>query len=151
MSTRATVTLLDASGSKLSFYRHYDGYPAAMGADLARKLKKMSKRNKHYQGWAAFANMLIEDTYEQQAHETKPKRVYEITDAEHGDLDYKYAVMFDKNNDVTVHVWESRWVNSERKWTKHAMFEIGFRHYVARECMDMRKRIKDWNAKNKAA
>ena len=141
MATRATVMLKDTKGNKLTFYRHYDGYVAATGADLARKLKKMSKRNAHYQGWAAFANMLLKDRYEQQPYEKEAKQVYEITEHEHGDLDYQYAVVFDGNL-VVIHVWESRWVDSERKWQKHSFFYEGFREYVKLELLEMRKRMK---------
>lgn len=142
MATRATVLLKDANGNKLTLYRHYDGYPAATGADLARKLKKMSKHaNSYYRGWAAFANMLLSEFYEQQPYEKKPKQVYEITEHEHGDLDYQYAVIWNNDGNVVIHVWESRWVGSERKWQKHSFFEEGLREYVKLELLDMRKRI----------
>lgn len=90
MSTRANIVILYGS-SKVYLYRHCDGYPAELGADLARNLASAGhSANK-------FVRSLVEARYEKASYETEAKPIYELTTEVHGDIEYLYLVKFEED------------------------------------------------------
>jgi len=141
MATRCNVKLTDYSGNTLWIYRHWDGYPAATGCHLSQVLKHKMGYSK---GFSAFANALLEERYEQASCEPKPRPVYEITEMEHGDIEWLYVFNFKgrgKDATIEVEVHERSWSSGGKLWTKRQMTEEEFRAYCLADLKEMRKRI----------
>ena len=87
MSTRCNI-IIHHGASKIMLYRHYDGYLANTGADLAEKFAAAN-------GSAdAFLRALMADRYDKASYETEARPVYELTTEVHGDIEYLYKVVF---------------------------------------------------------
>lgn len=137
MATRCNIRVSDKE-NKLWIYRHWDGYPAGTGADLARQLKKAAKYD--HDRLPTFVRLLLDQRDEQQSYETEPSRPYEITTGMHGDIEWLYEVSFGKLG-IIVHVKEFKL--REDKWVDHGHLYLGaFRSFVAKDLLAMRNRIK---------
>ena len=75
MGTRCNIKI-KTGNTTLWVYRHWDGYPAATGNDLATKLVNVKDANE-------FINKLLNDD------------AYEITTEQHGDIEYLYTIKFE--------------------------------------------------------
>jgi len=120
MGTRCNVSVRLSNESTIIFYRHWDGYPAVTGADIARTaLKVLRDKPTNYSrmgGGAALACALMakrrggDKTYDGGHNWKKPQ--YELTEAEHGDIEYHYKFdaswQSDSATGMTVRV-ESGW------------------------------------------
>ena len=82
MGTRCNIKI-ETGNTTLWVYRHWDGYPAATGVDLARKLVNVKSANE-------FINKLLNDD------------AYEITTEQHGDIEYLYNISFSNNYEKRV-------------------------------------------------
>lgn len=143
MGTRCNIRITDTDGNRLWLYRHWDGYASCTGVDIAQTLKKIPA------GWRDFgslSNALLAKTYDPQPYDKKPKHLYEVTTAEHGDIEWKYEIRFTKKG-ATIKVSEFDWKTDE--WTTTTHTEKQFRAYCAKELIEARKRI--WDLKNKRA
>ena len=78
MSTRANITI-NKGESKIILYRHYDGYPTVTGIDILNKIKRNTDTN-------GLVSDLLSESYE------GGKKVYEITNEIHGDIEYDYEI-----------------------------------------------------------
>lgn len=151
MSTRTNIYLADRNGNRLWLYRHYDGYPAATGVDIAQKLKRLSKgyARTHGGSFAALSNALLAERYEKQSYEPEARAIYSVTTGEHGDIEWKYVVNCRKSGAVVIEVHE--YSLRADAWTCHgAMGEKEFRSFCARELMERRKRMQAFKAKRAA-
>tara|TARA_Y100000401_G_scaffold65333_1_gene52062 strand:+ start:832 stop:1371 length:540 start_codon:yes stop_codon:yes gene_type:complete len=74
MGTRCNIRI-KAGDTKLWIYRHWDGYPAETGVDLARKLVNVKTADEF------IAKLLKDDAYE-------------VTTEQHGDIEYLYKINF---------------------------------------------------------
>lgn len=86
MSTRANI-IVEQGSSILYVYRHCDGYPSELGADLLLKLRAAGNASR-------FIESLLAERYEKQSYEPAARPVYEVTTEIHGDIDYLYRVVF---------------------------------------------------------
>ena len=77
MGTRCNIKI-ETGNTKLWVYRHWDGYPAETGVDLARKLVNVKSSKE-------FINKLLNDD------------AYEVTTGQHGDIEYLYNISFSKD------------------------------------------------------
>ena len=84
MGTRCNIKI-ETGDTTLWIYRHWDGYPAETGVDLATKLVHVKNANE-------FITKLINDD------------AYEVTTEQHGDIEYLYNVTFSKNWKIDVAV-----------------------------------------------
>ena len=84
MSTRCQVRIVE-NGYPLNLYHHCDGYFSGVGCELQEILKK----NKESNGLCS-ASYIINDLI---THEYSG---YEVTFANHGDIEYFYLMDFDK-------------------------------------------------------
>jgi len=83
MSTRTNI-LITYGQSRIYLYRHHDGYPANTGVDLVTKLRAC-------EGSAdKFLRALLSAQYDD-GH-----KVYELTSEVHGDIEWAYAVEFNR-------------------------------------------------------
>jgi hypothetical protein len=136
MATRSNLRVIGKE-TKVWIYRHWDGSPAGNGADLAKALKKSAK-------WKGaredqFLNTILALRSEQQSYETEPRRIYEVTTGEHGDIEWLYILKFTAKR-VTVEVRERRLL--EDKWVGHGILSEGeFRAFVTQDIRAMRKRV----------
>ena len=76
MGTRCNIKI-KTGDTTLWVYRHWDGYPAATGVDLARKLVNVKSSEE-------FITKLLNDD------------AYEVTTEQHGDIEYLYNITFSK-------------------------------------------------------
>ena len=74
MGTRCNIKI-ETGDTTLWIYRHWDGYPAVTGNDLATKLVNVKNANE-------FITKLINDD------------AYEVTTEQHGDIEYLYKIIF---------------------------------------------------------
>ena len=74
MGTRCNIKI-ETGDTTLWIYRHWDGYPAETGNDLARKLVNVKSADE-------FISKLINDD------------AYEVTTEQHGDIEYLYNIRF---------------------------------------------------------
>ena len=74
MGTRCNIKI-ETGDTMLWIYRHWDGYPAETGVDLARKLVNVKSAGE-------FITKLINDD------------AYEVTTEQHGDIEYLYNITF---------------------------------------------------------
>ena len=88
MGTRCNIKI-ETGNTTLWIYRHWDGYPAETGVDLATKLVHVKNANE-------FITKLINDD------------AYEVTTEQHGDIEYLYKIIFptwngrDSSNDMSI-------------------------------------------------
>lgn len=137
MSTRSNI-YITGSKNRVWIYRHHDGYPAGTGSDLARTLKKQPKL---FNDEASFLNNLLALRYEKASYEKQPKAIFEITNDQHGDIEWLYKIKFIGKR-VRINVSEYRL--REEKWIEHGlMSEKEFRSFVAKDLLAMRQRIKE--------
>jgi hypothetical protein len=105
MSTRANI-VVTVGQSRVFIYRHCDGYPAEMGADILAKLRATATNPGCYpsaqRAADEFLRALLTEYYDKQPYETKPKAVYELTSDLHGDIEHAYFVRFGEKGAVTV-------------------------------------------------
>lgn len=150
MATRSNIRLSDTSGNALWLYRHWDGYPAVNGAAICRAIKKL-RRSAYYQHlplFAPLANSLLAERYDPTEHRPRPEPVYEVTDQRHGDIEWLYDIRF-KSKTTAITVSEISFRDGEK--IHGTMTEKAFRTFVAKELVEMRKRIKAYRAKNRCA
>ena len=88
MGTRCNIKI-ETGDTTLWIYRHWDGYPAETGNDLARKLVNVKSADE-------FITKLINDD------------AYEVTTDQHGDIEYLYIIILcthytHKQNSFTFH------------------------------------------------
>lgn len=145
MGTRSNILVSDTNGNKLWIYRHWDGYASETGVDIAQTLKKLKKN--YSQEFAGLVNALLAKRYGQEPHEKAPRRIYEVTEGEHGDIEWKYEIRFTKKGAV-IKVSEFGWKNDE--WVTTSFTEKQFRAYCAKELAEARKRIQDIKRKRAA-
>lgn len=74
MGTRCNIKI-KTGDTTLWIYRHWDGYPAETGVDLARKLVNVKTADEF------IAKLLKDDAYE-------------VTTDQHGDIEYLYTIKF---------------------------------------------------------
>lgn len=136
MSTRSNLHITGKE-TKVWIYRHCDGYPAANGSDIAKHLKQARRS---FGSQSCFLNSLLALRYEQQPYEKKPRPIYEITDCEHGDIEWLYAIKFTgKTVEINVREYSFR----QDAWVEHGTMDAKeFRSFVAKDLVEMRKRIK---------
>lgn len=150
MATRSNIRLTGARGNTLWLYRHWDGYPAVNGAAICRAIKKL-RRSAYYQHlplFAPLANDLLAERYDPTEHRPKPQPVYEVTDHQHGDIEWLYDIRCKgKSSAITVTEFNLR----SGDVSHGTMNEKEFRSFVAKELVEMRKRIKAYRAKNRTA
>jgi len=82
MGTRCNIKI-KTGDTTLWIYRHWDGYPAETGVDLATKLVNVKSANE-------FITKLINDD------------AYEVTTEQHGDIEYLYNIKFSKNWGIDI-------------------------------------------------
>lgn len=86
MGTRANI-VIEHGASRVYLYRHWDGYLAETGADLARRLAGRA-------GSASAASALLEELLAERYDDRPEKRIYELTSEVHGDIEFLYRVDF---------------------------------------------------------
>jgi hypothetical protein len=96
MGTRANI-IVNFGSTKLVLYRHWDGYPAETGKDLAINLKACGNNCS-----AFIANLLSEKDAPTSFRDAVP--VYEITTDVHGDVEWIYRIVFRHAGDGQVKV-----------------------------------------------
>ena len=82
MGTRCNIKI-ETGDTTLWIYRHWDGYPAETGKDLATKLVNVKSADE-------FITKLINDD------------AYEVTTDQHGDIEYLYNISFSNNYEKRV-------------------------------------------------
>jgi len=84
MATRANICLDSNHYNRIWLYHHWDGYPSGLGIKLMEFLKENgNKPNEWYNDSIWLANLLIKD---------KEDDGYELTNDQHGDIDYLYKI-----------------------------------------------------------
>ena len=113
MSTRCNV-IVKTKFDKIWLYNHFDGYPEGVGADLVNRFKeKFEKDEKIW--WSDVVNSLVKDT----------KDNYEVTDGEHGDIEYLYTIDCDKKTIC--------WQKIDAEWLKDGVnLKHGKKNYLVK-------------------
>lgn len=114
MSTSANIVICHGD-TKLVVYRHWDGYPAETGADIITKLREAIKGDGYRRTTFAivtdFVRSILNDTYEQQSYETKPKHVYDLMDVQTHGIEHYYVLNFrasvDDNGEDCVGIYHA--------------------------------------------
>lgn len=115
MSTRCQIKVI-ANGKELMLYHHCDGYPEGVGMCLL-KLMERYKDGKQYRSDADdLLNLMI------------TKGDFEITFANHGDIEFLYEMNFDKKT-VTCHSVDN-W-DGDMKYLSEYKLEYSFE----KDCM----------------
>ena len=84
MSTRANIVLDSKRYNRIWLYHHWDGYPSWLGKQLMEFLiKNGNGANEWGNDSICLANELIKD---------KEDDGYELTNGQHGDIDYLYKI-----------------------------------------------------------
>lgn len=149
MATRCNVHLT-APKSSLWIYRHWDGYAACTGSDIARTLKHLRKGYARTHGtFSALANELLAKRYDKQPHDKEARPIYQITDRQHGDIEWLYEIKCTASDRVTITVTEITFREGEK--IHGMMTEAQFRSFVAKEVWDMLKRIRANRRQRRAA
>jgi hypothetical protein len=138
MSTRANISLqwkttgesFRPPAIEVMLYRHYDGYPDELGADIAGKIldqfrdhrKRMEgKANGYYAGPKVDFSKLVRDFLnDSESYLDEQRNTYEITTGIHGDIEHHYEVILGKGEQLTLtHAARERygeeWLTSRRK------------------------------------
>lgn len=144
MATRSNVKINDANtGAQIWIYRHWDGYPAGGGADLAKVIRRITRLD-----FSSLANELLR----LQRPATKysgPEYIYEVTDGEHGDIEWRYDVSLHRNQGFSITVRER---SAGGSWKEHPARTIQeFRDFCAKDICDIRKRYFDRKKKGAVA
>lgn len=113
MSTRCNV-IVKTKFDKIWLYHHHDGYPEGVGQDLVNRFKeKFEKDEKIW--WSDVVNALVKDT----------KDNYEVTDGEHGDIEYLYTIDCDKKTIC--------WQKIDAEWLKEGVnLKHGKKNYLVK-------------------
>lgn len=148
MATRANIQINNITGKGLWLYRHWDGYPAETGVHIAQTLKKLTRGYalKNGKGVLAVVNALMLSQYEATKH--KPASlIYELTDSEHGDIEWRYDIKVKPSGVVvTVHEYSFR----TEQWTTHEPMNLkAFRSYCAGALAAQRRRARDIRQQHK--
>lgn len=146
MATRSNVRISGGRGNALWLYRHWDGYPACNGACIARHLKLLAKGYARQHGtFAPLANALLAERFD--AHDG-PRPVYQVTDGEHGDIEWLYEIEC-KGSRATITVTE---ITPSGERTIHGkMSEVQFRTFVAKDVWETVKRMRAYRKRNRRA
>jgi hypothetical protein len=107
MGTRCNIKI-KTGDTTLWIYRHWDGYPAATGNDLVRKLVNVKSADE-------FITKLINDDN------------YEVTTDQHGDIEYLYNITFTEYY-TEVFKMEIRFETLERSGFSSEQDEDTFNH-----------------------
>lgn len=120
MSTRANISLqYQTEGQafrppaiEVMLYRHYDGYPDELGADIAEKvmgqlrdhLKRMDGRPEGFYAGPTvdFTNLVRDFLTDSEEHMGDQRNTYEITTGAHGDIEHFYEVIVGKGERLTL-------------------------------------------------
>lgn len=149
MATRCNIRIT-APKSSLWLYRHWDGYAACTGSDIARTLKHLRKGYARTHGsFSALANALLAKRYDKRPHDEEARPIYEITTDRHGDIEWLYEIKCGASDRVTITVTEIRHDVGEK--VHGMMTEAQFRSFVAKEVWDMLKRIRARRRERRAA
>ncbi len=113
MSTRSITEFVDAQGEVVAqIYRHFDGYPAGHGADLARWLEGLRVLNGKGAGWDprtmvnGFGRLVarVVASMWQEGHE--PNLLVVVEPHDYGDAAYVYRVT-EHSRGITVEAFET--------------------------------------------
>ncbi len=114
MATRSNIliTMLDQpKGTRVWIYRHWDGYPAVTGGDLLQQL--IATQPKHHASYMwphYFATALLtskRDEAPDSPNNDQPQ--YELTNAEHGDIEHLYVFSFHADEPEIHHISRHDW------------------------------------------
>ena len=130
MGTRANICLInEKDNTKKWLYRHWDGYPTETGNDVASCF--------HYN---KFNLKLIQDNLlNSRNYETPDDKIYEITDSEHGDIQWLYELIVMQSGKLKFQVSEYVYTNSTRKleirysFSSYSLSEL-FYSYMLFQC-----------------
>ena len=150
MATRCNIRVTDG-GRKLSWlYRHWDGYPACTGADLAQTLKRLLAKSAEELKPETFVNELLGYRYADEPHR-QDAAIYEITDDLHGDIQWLYTVAFTPRG-LRIEVREHLLFNGGRKRVIRFFGDLcEYRRYCAGSVVNMRRQIKKLRAAQRNA
>ena len=119
MATRSNIliTMLDQPDStRVWIYRHWDGYPAVTGGDLLRQLiDTQPKHHARYMWPHYFATALLTTKRDEDPTlggsfvQTHDKPQYELTNAEHGDIEHLYVFSFHADEPEIHHISRDVW------------------------------------------
>lgn len=121
MATRCNIVIKDSiNDSKITLYRHWDGYPAMTGADLVKHLVPALDAKNGGRGFRAFVTSLITAKCGGDGRDAdKPQ--YEVTDQVHGDIEHLYEFSFNAgraNHHTSVAISHSVRRPGDDKWGK---------------------------------
>jgi|TARA_R100000482_G_scaffold99666_1_gene43217 hypothetical protein len=104
MSTRANVVIKNDKGEDLWLYKHHDGYVSYTGGELefAFTFKRDVEASVEY---------LLENGFE-------------VTEGEHGDIEYLYVIRNLGSNNIMISVYHYKW-NGEKKEGKEIFCQSG--------------------------
>ncbi len=121
MSTRANISLqyhtdgeaFRPPAKEVMLYRHYDGYPDELGADIAQFIldqlkdhrRRMEGKDKLYYAGPKvdFSNLVRDFLNDSEEHMNNEQRsTYEITTGVHGDIEHHYEVIVGKGDRLTL-------------------------------------------------
>tara|TARA_Y100001937_G_C7079560_1_gene312248 strand:+ start:322 stop:792 length:471 start_codon:yes stop_codon:yes gene_type:complete len=92
MGTRCNV-VINYGQTKINLYRHWDGYYAETGYDLAMRLFHSFNGAGNTSAERFFDNVYNAQR-EPNIHDKPGKRQYELTTEKHGDIEYYYSFIF---------------------------------------------------------
>lgn len=144
MATRCNVHIISPNGHDLWLYRHYDGYAASTGVNIAQILKRLAGKGDEIPFF--LATSLLAERGPDYGDGNARSIVYEETACEHGDIEWCYTVrMF--LGEPCIEVRERRL----GIWHNLAPMNLRtFRTYCAKELLAMRKRIQEYNRRRRA-
>jgi hypothetical protein len=96
MATRCNV-MVSFEANRLMLYRHWDGYLAETGADLAQRLKAAD-----FDALAFAKDLMFSKRGGEGFDKEQPQ--YELTGDLHGDIEYFYIVRFCNNGKLRIFV-----------------------------------------------
>src|SRR5262245_1929164 len=152
MATRCNVVLTDSvAGSKVFLYRHWDGYLAEAGGDIAEKLKASLAKTAYSRG---FREMLTTMVCEKRGGEgrDKDRPQYEVTDDVHGDIEHLYEVSFNAgrmNQHTEATITHSTRRPGQEFGAKVAYTLAGFISLVNADRVETNKRLASLRASSK--
>lgn len=113
MSTRCNV-IVKTKFDKIWLYHHHDGYPEGVGQDLINRFKdKFEKTGQIW--WSDIINELVKDQNDE----------YEVTNGEHGDIEYLYTIDCDKKTIC--------WQKIDAEWLKESVnLKHGKKNYLVK-------------------
>jgi len=108
MSTRAEIEIID--GGVYKIYRHYDGYPDAVIADLKKALEITGYHDAEY--FLANFIFLAKWNFWKQGVDWEMGYGVMMPHEEYADTDYQYRLWWEKGK-VYVEIWEKDWDRKE--------------------------------------